>query len=242
MNKNSMLYALGAILLGVVGIWFHDFAMQWQPVPKGLPGYTPLVYVSGALLIAGGGAILSGKARLERGGALLLAAFFGLWVIALHLPNAIAGYRHIGAWNAPAEFTFATMGGVALFASGAGPMRGTLLKVARILAGVSCIVFGLAHFNYIAFTASMVPVWIPPNQTFWAWVTGAGHLAAGLALVSGFRARLAATLETAMMATFVVLLHIPLVIDGPDKHINWIMLAVASTFTGAAWLVRKYAT
>jgi uncharacterized membrane protein YphA (DoxX/SURF4 family) len=242
MNKNALVYALGAILLGAVGIWFHDFAMQWQPVPKGLPGYMPLVYVSGALLVAGGAAILSGGGKRERLGALVLAAFFGLWVVALHLPNAIAGYRHIGAWNAPAEFTFATMGGVALFASGAGAMRGTLLLVARILAGVSCIVFGLAHFNYIDFTASMVPAWIPPNQTFWAWATGAGHLAAGLALVSGIQARLAATLEAAMMAAFVVLLHIPLVVKAPDQHINWIMLAVASTFTGAAWLVRKYAT
>ena len=239
MNKHAVLYALGAILLGAVGLWFHDFAMQWQPVPKGLPAYGMLAYVSGLVLIAGGVAILSRKG--ERLGALLLASFFGLWVVALHLPNAIQGWRHIGAWNAPAEFTFATMGGVALFASAAGAMKGTLLKVARILAGASCIVFGLAHFNYIDFTATMVPAWIPPNQTFWAWVTGAGHLAAGLALVSGIQARLAATLEAAMMACFVVLLHIPLVLATPN-HINWIMLAVASTFTGAAWLVRKYAT
>jgi len=239
MNKNAVLYALGAILLGAVGIWFHDFAMQWQPVPKGMPAYGMLAYVSGLVLIAGGVAILSRKG--EHWGALLLASFFGLWVVALHLPNAIKGWQHIGAWNAPAEFTFATMGGVALFASGAGAMRGTLLRVARILAGASCIVFGLAHFNYIDFTATMVPAWIPPNQTFWAWATGVGHLAAGLALVSGIQARLAATLEAAMMACFVVLLHVPLVVAVPN-HINWIMLAVASTFTGAAWLVRKYAT
>src|SRR6478736_9128695 len=140
MNKNALPYALGAILLGIVGLWFHDFALQWQPVPKGLPAYGMLAYVSGLLLIAGGVAILSRKG--ERLGALLLAAFFGLWVVALHLPHAIQGWKHIGAWNAPAEFTFATMGGVALFASGAGSMRGTLLRIARILAGASCIVFG----------------------------------------------------------------------------------------------------
>lgn len=239
MNTNSALYALGAILLGAVGIYFHDFAMQWQPVPAGLPWRTALVYLSGALLIAGGGAILSRKS--ERAGALLLASFYGLWVVALHLPTAIASYTHIGAWNAPAEFVFMTMGGVALFATGAGALRGTLMKVARILAGGSAIVFGCAHFNYIDFTAGMVPKWIPPNGVFWAWATGAGHLAAGIALVSGFQARLAATLLTAMMASFVVLLHIPLVIAAP-QHMEWIMLAVSSGLTGAAWLVRKYAT
>jgi uncharacterized membrane protein len=182
MNKHAIPYALGAILLGAVGIWFHDFALQWQPVPKGLPGYAVLVYVSAALLIAGGAALLSGRSAAQRGGALLLAAFFGLWTIALHLPNAIAGYQHIGAWLAPAECAFAALGGVALFCGTAGASRGTLAMTTRILAGVCCVVFGCSHFAYIDFTATMVPAWIPPNQTFWAWATGAGHLAAGLAL------------------------------------------------------------
>ncbi len=140
-----------------------------------------------------------------------------------------------------AEFTFMTMGGVALFASGAGAMRGTLLKIARIVAGLSACVFGFAHFNYIDFTASMVPSWIPPHGVFWAWATGAGHLAAGLALVSGIQSRLAATLLAGMMASFVVLLHLPRVVAAPDQHIEWIMLGVSSMLAGAAWLVRKYA-
>jgi uncharacterized membrane protein YphA (DoxX/SURF4 family) len=240
MNYNSTPYALGAILLGAVGIYFQDFALTWQPVPAGVPWRVPLAYLSGMILIVGGAAILSRKG--ERGGALLLAAFYGLWVVALHLPNAIAGYKHIGAWNGPAEFTFMTMGGFALFASGAGAMRGTLLRIARILAGVSAIVFGFAHFNYIEFTGSMVPAWIPPNGVFWAWATGAGHLAAGIALVSGFQARLAGTLLAAMMASFVILLHIPRVIASPTLHFEWAMLAVATGLAGSAWLVRKYAT
>jgi uncharacterized membrane protein YphA (DoxX/SURF4 family) len=240
MNNNALPYAVGAILLGAVGIWFHDFALQWQPVPKGLPAFGLLAYVSGLLLIAGGVAILSRKG--ERLGALLLASFFGLWVVALHLPNAIQGWRHIGAWLAPAESAFAMLGGVALFAAGAGSLRGPLMTATRLLAGVCCLVFGLAHFNYIDFTATMVPAWIPPNQKFWAWATGVGHFAAGLALVSGIQARIAATLEAAMMAAFVVLLHVPLVVAAPAQHVNWVMLGVATTYTGAAWLVRKYAT
>ena len=69
---------------------------------------TPLAYLSGALLMAGGAALLA--RRYERAGALLLASFYGLWVVAFHLPNAFAGFMHIGAWNAPAEITFMTMG------------------------------------------------------------------------------------------------------------------------------------
>jgi len=60
--------------------------------------------------------------------------------------------------------------------------------------------------------------------------------------VSGVQARLAATLTAAMMATFVVLLHLPRVIGSPTSQFEWTMLAVASSLTGAALLVRKYTT
>ena len=240
MNSNAALYALATVLLGAVGIWFHEFALQWQAVPAGIPMHTPLAYLSGALLVGGGGAILSRK--YERAGALLLAVFYGLWVVAFHLPNAVASWKHIGVWNGPAEITYLAMGGVALFATGAGTLRHTLSLVARIMAGASALVFGLAHFNYIEFTATFVPAWIPPNGEFWAWATGGGHFAAGLALVSGYQARLAALMHAAMMGSFVLLVHIPRVIANPEKHEEWIMLAVSSGLAGSALLIRKYAT
>jgi uncharacterized membrane protein len=237
MNYHALLYALAAIVLGAVGIWFGDFAMQWQGVPKSIPAM-PWAYVSGAIL-AGGGALI--VARREKIGALVLACFYGLWVIAFHVPSTVMNaIGSIGAWNAPAESGFVTSGALALLAAHASS-RGTLALAARLLAGASAVVFGFAHFNYIDFTASMVPAWIPA-KTFWAWATGAGHLLTGLALLSGIRARLAATCEAAMMGSFVVLLHLPRVIASPDQHVEWIMLAMSSALTGAALLVRKYAT
>ena len=240
MKKHSALFALGTLLLGLVGIWFHEFALQWQAVPAGIPMRTPLAYASGALLVAGGAAILSG--RYERAGALLLASFYGLWVVAFHLPNAIASFRHIGAWNAPAEITYLTMGAVALLSAHAGQMRRTLARTASLLAGLSAVVFGCAHFNYIDFTATFVPAWIPPSQVFWAWATGAGHLAAGIGLVTGVQARLAATLHAVMMGSFVLLVHVPRVFGSPEKHEEWIMLAISSALTGSALLIRKHST
>jgi uncharacterized membrane protein YphA (DoxX/SURF4 family) len=240
MNKHAALYALATLLLGAVGIWFHEFALQWQAVPAGIPMRTTLAYVSGALLVAGGGAILWGK--YERAGALLLACFYGLWVVAFHLPNAFKGFMHIGAWNAPAEITYLTMGAVALLSVHAAQMRRTLALVARVLAGASAVVFGCAHFNYIDFTATFVPAWIPPSQVFWAWATGAGHLAAGISLIIGYQARLAVTLHAVMMASFVLFVHIPRVIGSPEKHEEWIMVAVSGALTGSALLIRKYST
>ena len=240
MNTNALTYAAGAILLGVVGICFHDFAMQWQPVPASIGMRTQLAYLAGALLAIGGALLL--VPRLERASALLLTVFIGLWMLVLNLPAAIASASHIGAWNSPAEIAFMSSGAIALYAHGITGNLGPVLRmIARMLAGVSAIVFGFAHFNYIDFTAGMVPAWIP-FKTFWAWATGAGHLATGLALVSGFKARLAAGFEAAMMGSFVLLLHLPRVIAAPDQHVEWIMLGVSTLLTGSALLVRKYAT
>jgi uncharacterized membrane protein len=240
MNPHSLVFAVAAILLGVVGIVFHDFAMQWQPVPAGIGMRTQLAYLAGGVLALGGALLL--VPRLERAGAWLLTVFIGLWMLVLNLPVAIASASHIGAWNSPAEIAFLTSGALALLASAiTSSSRPTLLLVARVMAGVSAMVFGFAHFNYIDFTASMVPGWIP-YKTFWAWATGAGHLAAGVALVSGIKARLGVTCEAAMMGSFVVLLHLPRVIAAPDQHVEWIMLGISGMLTGAALLVRKYAT
>jgi uncharacterized membrane protein YphA (DoxX/SURF4 family) len=240
MNTNVLTYAAGAILLGAVGIVFHDFAMQWQPVPADIGMRTQLAYLAGALLAVGGAMLLA--PRLERAGALLLTIFIGLWMLVLNLPSAIASPSHIGSWNSPAEIAFMASGALALYAYGmSGNLRPVLRTTARVLAGVSAIVFGFAHFNYIDFTASMVPGWIP-FKTFWAWATGAGHLATGLAMATGFDARVAAGCEAAMMGSFVLLLHLPRVIAAPDQHAEWIMLGVSTMLTGAALLVRKYAT
>jgi uncharacterized membrane protein YphA (DoxX/SURF4 family) len=240
MNPNAIVYAAGAILLGAVGIFFHDFAMQWQPVPAGIGWRTQLAQLAGLVLALGGAMLL--VPRAERAAALLLTVFVGLWALVLNVPAALANPGSIGAWNSPAEIAFMTVGPLALYAAGvAGSARPILLRVARMLAGVSAIVFGFAHFNYIDFTASMVPARIP-YKTFWAWATGAGHLAAGLALVSGIKARLGVTCEAGMMASFVLLLHVPRVYSAPEAHVEWLMLGVSTMLTGAALLVRKYAT
>jgi len=239
MNYNSILYAAGTMLLGVISIYFGDFAMQWQAVPAGVPR-GPLVWLSGALLIGGGLALLARRA--ERVGALFLACFYGFWVVVFHGIKVAGNAGVLIEWNGIAEIGFITCGALALYAA-TGPRRADLLRRwARLLAGAFALMFGAVHFHYAEGTASFVPAWIPPSQIFWAYLTGAGYVAAGLALLSGVQARLAATLTTVMMACFVTLLHLPRVLHDPGLHVEWIMLAISSTLTGAAWLVRKYAT
>ena len=238
MNTNALPYALGAILLGAVGIWFHDFALQWQPVPAGFPLRTQFAIVSGLLLILGGGETLSGK--FARAGAVLLMVIYGLWVLILHGPILVTRPADIGTWNGVAEIVFMTVGAIALYAGVRG-MRGRVAAGVCLAAGLCALIFGATHVKYAQFTATMVPAWIPGGQIFWAYATGLVHIVAGLSLVSGIRSQLGATVLAAMMALFVLLVHVPRVYASPGEQLEWIMLGVALSLSGAAWLVRKYA-
>jgi uncharacterized membrane protein YphA (DoxX/SURF4 family) len=93
------------------------------------------------------------------------------------------------------------------------------------------------HFRYPVETAAMVPKYLPFGQTFWAYATGAFHIAAGLAILSGIRARLAAGLLTAMFAGFAVLVHAPILLADTSSHMGWTMNAINLALMGAAWIV-----
>ena len=242
MSIGVRVYGLGAILLGLIGLAFGDFALQWQPVPKGIPAHQALAYASAAILLAGGIAACLPRAAALGAGVLTVA--YGFWVVALHGPLVVAHPTSFLPWQGVAEILAITCGGLTAFAAStrldAGARAG-LIRGARLAFGACLLVFAASHVLYAKFTAGMVPAWIPPSQMFWAYATAAGHLAAGLALISGVQARLAARLLTLMFAAFVVTLHGPLTAAAPHSHLNWTMLAITVAITGAAWVVAEQA-
>ena len=102
--------------------------------------------------------------------------------------------------------------------------------------GLCCLVFGASHFVYARFTASMVPHWLPMPLAL-AYATGAVHALTGLALVLRRWVRPAASIEAAMMTSFVLLVHIPRVAAAPTDRTEITLLLVALTMSSAAWIV-----
>ena len=241
-------FACGMMGLGLLSLLYRSYALQWEPVPAFVPA--PFAYLSGAILV------LAACALAIRGamawGALVLAVFLGLWVVALKIPEALAVMPRIdkvssliGAWLGIFEDLGMACGAWTLYALSVRcgdkpPLAGLSgeagLRVARIVFGFACIEYGLSHFAFAGFTAQMVPVWLP-QRLFFAYLTGAGHLCAGIALVTGVLPRLAATLEAVMMSSFVVLVHIPMVLwhKAGEGHLNWTLLFVASSLASSAW-------
>ena len=112
-----------------------------------------------------------------------------------------------------------------------------LTRVGQLAFGICALIFGTAHFVYMNLTAPLVPKWLPPTQEFWAYATGVAHIAAGVAILTGVQARLAAILLTIMFASFTVLVHVPMLLATPSDHWIWNENAVNIALIGAAWVV-----
>lgn len=233
------LYGLGAIALGAVGIVWGDFALQWQPVAAWFPGRTALAYVFAAALVLTGACVNDWRGGREAVfGAAALAVLYAVVVVFMHGPLLIQHPAVFAGWNGAAEQATLVAGGLASYAC--LTRQSQWGKVAVTVMGVCLLLFGIAHFLYLDFTASMVPAWLPGGQKFWAAATGIGHLAAGVAFLTGVRARLAALCVTLMFGSFSILVHLPLLLSDPKAHMGWVMNAINLALTGAAWAVATW--
>jgi len=227
--------AVGLGALGVLSLGSGDFAFQWQPVPPEVPGRSALASAVGALEVAAA-VLLMLAGRLRVTGAWLAAVLLLGWV-ALHVPPVVKQPASLVDWLGMAET--AAMASAALMPAAAmsGVASATAIqRVAPVVFGLSALVFGLSHFKYAEFTAQMIPAWLPERVAL-AYLTGAAHALAGLAIAAGVLRPLAAWLEMLMMASFVVLVHLPRVLAHPSSRMEWTMLFVAVTLSASAGLV-----
>jgi uncharacterized membrane protein len=230
--RGRLLFAVGFAGLGVLSLLSGDFALVWQPVPTWVPWREVLARMSGILLLAAGiGMLVKRAARVS---TLVMTLFLVSWLLLLQVPRVVSDPKNVGMWLGFAENMVSVTGGWLLYASLAGTKRDT--RVAQLLFGAACLVLGLSHFVYAEGTAGMVPAWLPARLGI-AYLTGAGHFAAGLGILFGVVPGLAATLEAIMISSFVLLLHIPSVIGDPKSRMQWTMMFIATALAGGAWSV-----
>ncbi|MGY6532696.1 hypothetical protein [Glycocaulis sp.] len=223
-------FALALAGLGLTGMAFGDFALQWQPVPEGIPGRTLLaILTGGGLVILAGGLVLRSSAPFA---AIVLMAVMAVWTLLLHLPRVVMNVP----WAWLGFFEFLAIAGAALILASAlwQGREGALARftgpgaahIGLILFAVSTPFFGLSHLISVEGAARFVPDWLPFAE-FWVVATGIGHAAVGLALLAGILTRLATALYTVMVASFVLTVHIPDLISDPARHQFWVMVFVA---------------
>lgn len=233
-------YGLGVMAVGLASLAFREFD-PGQPVPDGLPARSVLACAAGALMVVAAAAIE--WRRTVAWGAAVLAIYYTLVVVVLMNGRVLlTDYAVYVTYENIAMQLAIALGAVIIIASAAkidAALGARLTRVGQLAFGVCALIFGGAHFVYMNMTAPMVPKWLPPSQVFWGYVTGVCFVAAGLAILSGVQARLAAILLTAMLALFGLLANLPILLADHASHFNWTESAVNLAVVGAAWVVAE---
>ncbi|MEP6634354.1 MAG: DoxX family membrane protein [Luteimonas sp.] len=236
-------FAATMIALGILGLIKGDFTPVWQPVAEGVPAREVLVYLCALVSLASGVGLF--WRRTAATAARLLLVYLVLWVLLFKLPAVFPAPAVFGSWYGCAEtIVFVAAAWVLYvwfapdwdkqhlaFATGDKGLR-----IARVFYGVVLIFFGVSHFVYLNMTTPLVPSWLPA-PVFWAYFTGCAYIAAGVAILIGRYARLAAALATLQIGAFTLLVWVPIVAAGHVSAQHSIESIVSWVLTAGAWVM-----
>jgi uncharacterized membrane protein len=242
-SAGHVVYAATMIGLGVLGLVRRGFTPVWEPVPQGVPAREALVYVCAIVSLACGIGLLWRHAAAPAARALL--GLLMLWFLVFRVSAAFRAPKSQDSWSGLGETAVMVAAAWVLYAWFATDwdrqrvgfaVGKNGLRVARMLYGLAMIPFGVAHFNYAKETAALVPAWLPWHMG-WAYFFGGTFLAAGVAILSGKFAGLAAALSAVQIGLFTTLAWFPIVAAGSRNPfvISETILSVA--LTAGAWVV-----
>ena len=243
LSLGHALFAAAFIGVGILCLASGGFTSIWQGVPRALPSREALVYVGGAISLAcGGGLFFKPTAALA---ARVLFAALLVWMLAFKVPLIFKAPLEEGSYQSNGENAVWVAGAWVLYTWLAsawekerlGFIAGDLgLGLARIFYALALIAFGFSHFVYLDLTAPLVPSYLPWHVG-WAYFTGGAYIAAGVGIVTGVLARLAAALATAQMGGFLLLIWVPLVASGQANEFRFGEFVATCVLTAAAWVI-----
>jgi uncharacterized membrane protein YphA (DoxX/SURF4 family) len=237
-------YAIPLIAFGIQHFLFGSFitgrAFAW---PASFPGQAPFAYAAGLLFIITGIAVLANfKPRLALTlSGIIILAWAGLRNIYGLMLNPEYGGLLTNLFKAltlgTSAFIVADSFSESDDASVRDPLIVRLAQVGRYTVALFLVVAGLQHFLFAEFVKFLIPAWIP-GGLFWTYFSAVALIAAGLGIIIGVKARLAALCAAWMIFAWVFLLHLPRALAEQNQN-EWTAIFEALAVSGVLFLVAR---
>lgn len=226
------------IALGILGLIQGNFTPPWTGVPKSVPVREGLAYLCAFVSLVTGMGLLWQRSAVVAARVLLI--YLVVWLLLFRVPNIFRAPTALVTWWALGDTTVMAAGAWVLYGWFADDRDGFVIgdrgpRIARLLYGLALIPFGVAHFTNLKDTAALVPGWLP-GHVAWAYFTGCAFISAGVAMLIGVYARLAAVLSAFQLGLFTLLVWVPVVTSGPNAF-QWSEFLDSWALTAGAWLV-----
>lgn len=248
-------YGIGVVALGIHQIIIKNFRSEilspfpaWAHENVIFPIFTGIALIFAGIVISG---IIKMKFIDTKKVCLYLGFCFIALIITSHLPYILTLDKtpDFQVWiNALEELTYS--GGAFVMAgsftentSAGGKKNFTsllekLIPCGRVFYSILMILFGLSHFAFANFIATMVPKWLPAPM-FWTYFFGVALVIAGISIIFKILIKPIALLLALTLLLFFLFFHIPDAIANPSAGGgNEIVRAfVALLFCGIALVI-----
>jgi len=231
-----ILYALAILGFGIQYALYGHLRRGLPLCPTWLHPNHILTYILAAIFIAAGLALLTTWRTLT---VSLILGLLLLGSSALYLMH----FNYV-VYDGDGRTLFLeclSLASTALILHGLSSGSRYSLMPGRLFFAIALVIFGIQHFLYVSFLATLIPHYLPGHH-LWVLGTGLALIAAGLSLATTIEDKYAAYGLFILFFGWLVLLHAPRILHALHNGDEWSSGFVVLAFSGTSLLLAASST